>query len=160
MTSVSFHQAPIETVANGLLFRAHVSLPPEVAYSDEGAPPERIVFFEAPNDNEAAAYLEDLLAKVWCIDTTGWLEGMHILYMCSIQELRAMSATTGVENDLQLFELGTGGPDIEIVRDSQISYARANQVDLYVSPRVALRLRDALDTIEAMYLANASSQSG
>jgi hypothetical protein len=156
MNNTNFLDAPIESVGTGLLFRAIVNVPPELA-SDNTLSPQRIVFFEAQDDDAADTHLEELLAKMWGVDTTGWIESYFIHSVYSVAELRCMSSSAAPANDLQLFEMGTGGNEGTVVSHDQIRYARSDQVDLFVSPRVSVRLRDAMDTIDAMYLAKASA---
>jgi hypothetical protein len=156
MTSTHFLEAPIESVGTALLFRAIVSLPPELA-GGKTLRPERIVFFEAPDDNTADTYLEELLAKMWGIDTTGWVESYFIHSVFSVAELRCMATSSAPANDLQLFELGNGGHESTVITSEHIRYARSSQVDLFVSPQVSIRLRDALDTIDALYMTKASA---
>lgn len=154
MTSHQFMEAPIESVGNGLLFRAIVCLPDMLDMQKQ--PLDRIVFFEAPDDDTADQYLEELLAKAWCVDTTGWVEKYYIQQVFSVDELRCMSSSKAPANDLQLFELGTGGSESSVVTAEQIRYARSSRVDLFVSPRLGMRLRDALDTIDSLYMTKAA----
>jgi hypothetical protein len=156
MTSQTFMDSPIEFAGNGLLFRAIVSLPSEMAGMQKQSI-DRIVFFEAPDDDNADQYLEELLAQAWCIDTMGWVEDYYIQQVFSVAELRCMSGSNAPANDLQLFELGIGGSESSVVMAEQIRYARSSRVDLFVSPRLGMRLRDALDTIDSLYMTKAAS---
>jgi hypothetical protein len=156
MTIQILMDTPIEAVGNGLLFRAIVCLPPAMANMQKQSL-DRIVFFEAPGNENADQYLEELLAKAWCIDTTGWIENYYIQQVFSVAELRCMSSSTAPATDLQLFELGTGGSESSVVMGEKIRYARSSRVDLFVSPRLGMRLRDALDTIDSLYMTKAAS---
>lgn len=145
----SYRQVLIDFVGNGSLHRAIVSPPPHMAEPDQ---PERVVFFEAPFDNGKGAYLEKLLASAWCVDTAGWCESGLIYNIQSAADLRSDSSNrTGTPDDLQLFETGAGGNGLYALGHNRIHYARIDVVDLFVTPRVARRLRDALDTIELLY---------
>lgn len=140
----------ILALANGVLCRAVVSLPSHMAAPDR-LYEERYVFFEADDIERAGRYLETLLSNVWCIDTTGWSDKGYIYNIFSVQELKRNSLSIA-DNDLQLLETGSGkdaiGPD-------RIYYASADQVDLFVTPLVAKRLREALDAIELLHIEKA-----
>lgn len=149
-SSSKYSEMPITAIGNGILYRAVVSLPSHMTERDQPLQ-ERIVFFEAPSIEGRVRYLEELLAKVWCIDTEGWCESGYIYNIYSADELRRNSFSSGQANDLQLFETGAGGMGIEVIGSDRIHYARSDRVDLFVTPRVAARLRAALDTIDILY---------
>lgn len=139
---------PATTAGNGRLYRAIVSLPHGMA---NGALEERIVFFETQAEQGAGRCLEELLSKVWCIDTRGWCEDGFIYNVNSARELHSYSVDDeNGPHDLMLFETGGGGTGIEAIGPNRTHYAQADTVDMFVTPRVARRLRDALDTIELM----------
>lgn len=139
------HQ-PVTLAGNARLYRAIVSLPQPMT---SGALEERIVFFESKSDQSIGAYLEGLLERVWCVDTKGWCEAGFIYNINSARELHASSFNDeGGPSDLMLFETGSGGDGIEAIGPNRTHYAQADVVDMFVTPRVARRLRDALDAIE------------
>lgn len=156
--STSPRQMPITAIGNGILYRAIVSLPSHMTERDQPLQ-ERIVFFESPSSEGCCQYLEELLAKVWCIDTDGWCDSGYIYNVHSADELRRNSYSGSDQPaDLKLFEVGAGGNGIYAVGPDQIHYARGHGVDLFVTPRVAARLREALDIIELLYAAEARSR--
>lgn len=135
------------TVAgNARLYRAIVTLPQHMS---NGRLEERIVFFESKSDQGVGGHLEALLEKAWCVDTKGWCEDGCIYNINSARELHDHSINdTDGPSDLMLFEIGGGGTGIEAIGPNRTHYAHADTVDLFVTPRVARRLRDALDAIE------------
>lgn len=60
---------------------------------------------------------------------------------------QSLNETNG-PSDLMLFETGAGGTGIEAIGPNRTHYAQADTVDMFVTPRVARRLRDALEAIE------------
>lgn len=141
--------SPITALAQGILYRAVVSLPAELAEQDRPHQ-ERIVFFEAANSAQCSAHLEQLLAAAWCTDTRGWCEQGHINSIHSAHELLHTPKGIGTD-ELRLLALadhaaGGVGPD-------RICYARGHDVDLLVSPRVVRRLRDLAEVVEDLYAA-------
>jgi hypothetical protein len=64
--------------------------------------------------------------------------------------LLSEASNAGQENDLALFETGWGGKGIDVVAPNGVHYARMGRVDLFVTPRVARRLQDALDAIKLL----------
>lgn len=118
-------QSDLNLICQGVLYRAFVSLP-EYMQDDE-----RTVFFEAPRSVHAGQYLADLLAKAWCInDVKTWANSDFIYNVYSANELIDINISDIV--DMRLLETGSG-PD-------GIHYAHQNDVDLFVSPRIARRL--------------------
>lgn len=147
MNEPSHHiRQPATLSGNARLYRAIVTLPQHMA---SGAFEERIVFFESKSDQSAGLCLESLLEKVWCVDTKGWCEDGCIYNINSARELHESSLNDeGKPSDLMLFETGAGGNGIEAIGPNRTHYAQADMVDMFVTPRVARRLRDALDAIE------------
>ena len=140
-------ERPILTtgLTTGTLYRAFVVLPDALSRS-RGTFDERTVFFEAPRGKDEAAHLEQLLAHAWCVDTRGWAEDGAIYNIYSAAELYADKTDPAV--DLRLLDIG-GGPDG--VGPTKAYYARTPDVDLFVTPRVAARLRELLAIVDAFY---------
>ncbi|WP_334022030.1 hypothetical protein [Burkholderia orbicola] len=135
----------INALATGTLYRAFVTLP--VALCPLGTTyDERTVFFEAPRGSDEAAHLEQLLARAWCVDTRGWGEDGTIYNIFSAAELYESKTDPAV--DLRLLDIG-GGSDG--VGPAKAYYARTPDVDLFVTPRVAARLRELLAVVDQMY---------
>jgi hypothetical protein len=110
---------------------------------------ERVVFFESNTEQAVGAHLEALLEKVWCVDTKSWCEDGFIYNINSTRELHEQSLNeTNGPSDLMLLETGAGGTGIEAIGPNRTHYAQADVVDMFVTPRVAGRLRDALEAIE------------
>ena len=143
--TANYLRQPVTLAGNARLYRAIVSLPQHMA--SEGLD-ERIVFFESNTEQGVGAYLEGLLAMVWCVETKGWCEDGYIYNINSARQLHEQSFNDGEPSDLMLFETGGGGNGIEAIGPNRTHYARANSVDMFVTPRVARRLRDALEAIE------------
>lgn len=141
----------ITELGNGKLYRAIVALPDFMTELDQPLQ-ERVVFFEVPHGVDYAGYhLESLLAKVWCVDTLNWCNRGTIYNIFTVAELEKWAFDRVQINDLTLFEIGAGGDGINAICPNRIHYARVGRVDLFVTPRVARRLQDALDTIELLY---------
>ncbi|WP_457425623.1 hypothetical protein [Roseateles sp. P5_E7] len=135
------------------LHRAFVSLPDALTSRDRPLR-DRKVFFEAPLNADRHAYLEQLLASAWCTDTTDWADRGYIYNCESAYDMASASFAAGDDvGDLCLFETGAGG-DMG-VGPERIHYARAADVDLFVPPLTADRLRSTLEIIERMYAAEA-----
>lgn len=141
----SYLRQPVTLAGNARLYRAIVSLPQCMASE---ALDERIVFFESKTEQGVGAFLEGLLSMVWCVDTKGWCEDGHIYNINSARELHEQSFNNVGPSDLMLFETGAGGNGIEAIGPNRTHYARADAVDMFVTPRVARRLRDALEAID------------
>lgn len=133
------------------LHRAIVALPAALCERDRPLQ-ERIVFFEALSQATCAHALEALLAAAWCVDTTDWCERGYIYNITSAVEKLdyAVGEATG---DLRLFETGCGGDGDYAVGPDRIHYACSADVDLFVTPRMATRLRTALAAIDALFAA-------
>lgn len=142
----------IAGLGNGHLHRAVVALPDAMGERDRGYQ-ERIVFFEAPRLADFAGHLERLLAAAWCIDTRGWCERGFIYNIRSLGELMERPAV-GATRELQLLEIGWGGG----VGPDNAHYARTDDVDLFVTPRVAARLRELLAIVDTLYAAGPRSE--
>ncbi|WP_321944802.1 hypothetical protein [Burkholderia cenocepacia] len=140
-------ERPILTtgLATGTLYRAFVVLPDALCRT-RGAFEERTVFFEAPRGSDEAAHLQQLLAHAWCVDTQDWAEDGAIYNIYSAAELYADKTDPAV--DLRLLDIG-GGPDG--VGPTKAYYARTPDVDLFVTPRVAARLRELLAIVDSFY---------
>lgn len=132
-------------LATGTLYRAFVVLPDALCRS-RGTYDERTVFFEAPRGKDVATHLEQLLAHAWCVDTQGWAEDGAIYNVYSAAELYADRTDPAV--DLRLLDIGFG-PDG--VGPAKAYYARTPDVDLFVTPRVAARLRELLAIVDTFY---------
>lgn len=149
------HRTPVTALASGFLHRAIVSLP--LRLCDRGREiTERIVFFECPRFMaDEAVHLERLLAAAWCIDTTDWCQDGYIYNITSAHDRITGNASFSEHPDveLRLFDTGCGGDGPSAVGPDRTHYARADQIDLLVSPRVAVRLQEHMATIEAMYKA-------
>lgn len=142
----NYLRQPATLAGNGRLYRAFVSLPNHMA---NGSLEERVVFFESQTEQATGEYLEALLEKVWCVDTKGWCEDGFIYNIYSARELHEQSLDdANGPSDLMLFETGAGGTGIEAIGPNRTHYAQADTVDMFVTPRVARRLRDALEAIE------------
>ncbi|WP_321944894.1 hypothetical protein [Burkholderia cenocepacia] len=140
-------ERPILTtgLTTGTLYRAFVVLPDALRRSP-GSFDERTVFFEVPRGKDEAAHLEQLLAHAWCVDTRGWTEDGAIYNIYSAAELYADKTDPAV--DLRLLDIG-GGPDG--VGPTKAYYARTPDVDLFVTPRVAARLRELFAIVDSFY---------
>ena len=141
---------PVVALGNGALYRAIVSLPERMAESNRHLQ-ERIVFFEASRLTDPCSRLEKLLALAWCINTEGWCEQGCIYDIETAEDLLGSSYAAVDTGELRLLEIGAGGD--EAIGPDQVHYARAPEVDLFVTPRVATRLQELLTTVEAMYIA-------
>lgn len=127
------------------LFRAFVSLPAELCQRDRPLQ-ERTVFFEAEynyaqqSNTGAARALEQLLALAWGVDTTGWCEDGLIYNLWRERELLDNAYSEG--GDERLLEIGCG--------PEGVTYAKAADVDLFVTPRNRARLDEALNATTAL----------
>ncbi len=151
---------PITSLGNGILHRAIVSLPPRMTEPDRPLQ-ERIVFFEAPTvPGCSGKYLENLLAAAWCVDTSGWYEKGFVYNINTAAEQFSYAFGPESTGELRLFETGRGGEVGLAVGPDRIHYARATDVDLLVSPRVAARLHELSDMIEDLYAAEVGMARG
>jgi hypothetical protein len=147
--------APHRTVlefCRGTLYRATVCVD-EVFGESPDEPQERFVFFEVPPLVDPGLHIEKLLTAAWCIECADWLERGQIYGVETGQSLLASSYGAVDTGELSLFEIGAGGGPDEAIGPDRIRYARAHEIDLFVSPRVASRLQQHISTIEAMYVA-------
>ncbi|MDN7431423.1 hypothetical protein [Burkholderia sp. AU45388] len=133
------------SLATGVLYRAFVALPDALCRS-RGAYDERTVFFEVPRGKGKAAHLELLLSAAWCVDPQGWAEEGAIYNIYSAAEL--YERNTDPTAELELLDIG-GGTDG--IGPNKAYYARPSDVDLFVTPRVAARLRELLAIVESLY---------
>jgi hypothetical protein len=133
-------ERPILTagLATGTMYRAFVVLPDALCRS-HGAFEERTVFFEAPRGVDEAAHLQRLLAHAWCVDTQNRAEDGAIYNLYSAVEHYADKTDPAI--DLRPLDIGAG-PDG--VGPTKAYYSRTPDVDLFVTPRVAARLRELL----------------
>jgi hypothetical protein len=133
------------------LHRAIVALPAGLC-SDHRALQERIVFFETGAPYPCAT-LEMLLSELWHVEAIGWGERGFIYVSSAHDRLHGGESFAEPEDgDLRLFDTGIGS-ELCGVGASRIHYARRADVDLFVTPRLAVRLNAALDRIEALYAA-------
>lgn len=150
--------APVGSFCEGRLFRARVCLPVEMIEEYEPLM-DRMAFFEAPSADQSALIIEALIAAAWCLDTKGWVAEGQIYGIQPVANIRSRSYIPGPASDLQIFEDGLGGDINQAIGPERIRYARARDVDLFVSPPVANRLHDALDAIEDLF-AEQAKQGG
>ncbi|MCW5323714.1 hypothetical protein D5039_21990 [Verminephrobacter aporrectodeae subsp. tuberculatae] len=134
---------PIHLLTEGELFRAFVTLPEHMC--PDGQPRhERVVFFEVFNKSNALIYLQPLLAHAWVQDTSDWVKHG---YIHGIELVRTRQYNGLSENrDVRVFELDSNHKDC--IRRDGVYYANPAQVDLFTSPKVQIRLRQALRSIE------------
>lgn len=151
---------PITALGNGLLHRAIVSLPQHMTERDKPLQ-ERIVFFEVPagTDVGRGEYLEKLLAVTWGIDTTNWCENGYLYNINTTQDLYSYAFGLEDTGELRLFETGCGGDLMPAIGPNRIHYARAADVDMFVPPKVAARLRELSEVIEDLYAADMATKS-
>jgi hypothetical protein len=151
---------PITALASGILHRAIVT-PPQRMRERGQSMQDRVVFFEAPIGVNAGQHLEALLKSAWCVDTAHWCEDGYIYNIDTARErLREHYSSGSDENpELRIFEVGCGGDGPTAVGPDLVHYARAKDVDLFVCPRVASRLRTHLSAIEAAYAAEPSRRA-
>jgi len=144
---------PITALCTGHLHRAIVSVPEHMAELGRGMQ-ERIVFFEVPPGAECGQHLEQLLAVAWCVNTRDWCADGAIYNIDSAPQRLGSGNYGGTETgELRLFETGCGGDSDVAVGAERLHYARARDVDLFVTPRVYARLHTLLGEIEALYQA-------
>lgn len=138
------------------LCRAFVYLPNHMRTPERA---ERTVFFEAASSDRAEQYrqLASLLALTWNVPAAALLEEGVIYNLSPEPELREEHLSPG---DFGLLEIGSGGrPEWPRAVTPPggghipVTYARADEVDLFVSPRNSARLRKALASVEALYAA-------
>jgi hypothetical protein len=144
------HRSVLE-LCRGTLYRATVCVDDVLGESADEAH-ERVVFFEAPPLVHPGLHIEKLLAAAWCIEYADWLERGQIYGVESGQSLLASSYGAVDTGELRLFEIGAGGEPDEAIGPDRIRYARAHEIDLFVTPRATARLLQHISTIEAMYV--------
>ncbi len=135
------------------LYRAVVSVPAHMAPLDRNH--DRVVFFEVSGTIQPEQQLERILATTWCVSTAGWSEDGCIYNLSNARE-RLQGGDSFADDDagaLRLFDIGCGGDGPDAVGDDRVHYARAANVDLFVTPRVAEQLHTALTEIERLYAA-------
>ena len=136
------------------LYRAIVDLPDCLAAPDRSAR-SRIIFFESSSGMRPEQQLERLLAVAWGLDTSCWFERGYAYNLSSARD-RLTGDESFVEDeggDLRLFDIGAGGDGLDAVGPDRIHFARAADVDLFTTPRVAERLQACLVEIERLYAA-------
>lgn len=141
---------PIHALGNGVLHRAIVSLPRHMTERDRPLQ-ERFIFFEAPSRQGACQYLERLLATAWCTDTADWGELGLIYNIDDAAELQRSRYGADETGELSVLECGCGGDGIEAVGEHRVHYARDRDVDVFTTPRVAVRLRELLAQVDHLY---------
>lgn len=140
-------QLPIASTGVGSLHRAVVAVPDPSALRPYA---ERQVFFEVHTSVSPCAHLAKVLALVWGIETAHWCEHGGIYNIRSASEMaRDCWAGTADSDGLYLFEIGAGGENG--VGPGRVHYARAADVDCFVSPLLASRLQRVLWIVEALY---------
>lgn len=133
-----------------MLYRAIVSLPESLCERSR-LTQERFVFFEGPlQDKAMSAHIERLLATVWNVDTSLWVERGFIYNVYSERELKRQAASE-VDSDyeLQLFECGAGGSTG--IGRNRVHFARQLDCDFFVSPTLASQLLRTSNYIESLY---------
>ena len=149
---------PIRILARGQLYRGLVELPTEshralIGNDADDGMFERHVFFErdALDEREPAVVLRDLLATVWGIDTSDWLDRGLICNVRSAKEqIETWSVGDSTPEDWRLFECGFGSAFLG-VGPELVHYCRADEFDVYTSPKIAARLRIISNEIETAY---------
>ena len=140
-------QLPIASSGVGSLHRAVVAVPDPSALRPYA---ERIVFFEVHTSVSPCAHLESVLALVWGIETAHWCEDGGIYNIRSASEMARDCWAGAADSDgLYLFEIGAGGEDG--LGPGRVHYARAADIDCFVSPLLASRLQQVLWTVEALH---------
>lgn len=126
------------------LYRAFVTLPSHLCADGRPGTQERVVFFEGSCQHAiACTTLQRLLAIVWDVDTSYWHDDGAIYNAKPHAELLEQAAGSDADGDRRLLEVGWGG-------DRPITWARRQDVDLFVTPRWSARLGLALNQAEAL----------
>ncbi|WP_321959279.1 hypothetical protein [Burkholderia cenocepacia] len=141
----------IDVLATGALYRAFVVLPAALCRAGRTYD-ERTVLFEVPAGIDEAVHLERLLEVAWSADTRGWTDGCSIYNIISAAEL--LASKPGPSSELRLLDVGGG---VDGVGPAKAYYARAVDVDLFVTPPVAERLHELLSIVEHLYEAQRNS---
>lgn len=143
-------RASIHEMAPGKLYRAFVALPRGLG-DPERPTEQRVVFFEAPHaDPNPIGRLIDLLSTVWGVEAQEFHERGLIESVKSGIDLLRESAAPAAHAEQALFESGSGG-ELFGVGEARIHYCRSTDVDVFVSPPRAKRIRELLDDIEDQY---------
>lgn len=145
---IVYQRLEITAIGNGILHRAFVALPPSLSEPGDSMQ-ERIIFFEAPSLAGRGQHLAQVLAAVWGEDTHDWVDRGFIYNTKSVTDLTSDAFGDHTTGELRLLEVGAGGSSG--VGENRIVYARDTDVDLFVSPRVATRLRELLARVERLY---------
>lgn len=148
-------------VSHPHLHRAIVALPLHMMCAGHHLQ-ERVVFFMAPHGVHAATHLAEMLALAWGVDTREWCDRGYIYNVDSARMMTRPSAgaqpcANALQMALLLLETGFGGSDA--VGPEGQHYARAADVDLFVTPRVAEQLHAALRFVETLYAERAVQQA-
>ncbi len=144
------------------LCRAFVSLPDPMC-DRERPMQERVVFFEVPATTflrgQMWTRLATILTAAWDVPAAD-LERLAYNQSSEWELVNEQSYGGPATGDLRLLETGSGG---EITRgivppgaadpNCAIHYARAADIDLFVTPRTAARLQKAIAQVEALYAA-------
>lgn len=133
------------------LYRAFVSLPDSMTHRDRPVQ-GRVVFFECPFGQDRGEHLQQLLAALWQVPTGDWCERGLIYAIDSAFDRRAGQGNSCLSvdsGDLCLLDTGCGGG--EGVGAEYIHFAREKDIDLFVTPAKAARLRAAIATVEQLY---------
>lgn len=142
---------PITALPRGWLYRAVVDLPD--ALREPGRPLQcRLVFFEHDSLSGASTRLVQLLDTLWNKDPEQF-HGCIYDVTTADETLAVVQPHRTDAGELRLLESGRGGDGPCSVGEDRTRYWRAADVDLFVTPRVAARLRDLLAQVEAMYAA-------
>ncbi|MCW5319659.1 hypothetical protein D5039_00215 [Verminephrobacter aporrectodeae subsp. tuberculatae] len=129
----------IHHMSEGLLGRAFVTLPEHMC--PDGQPHERVVFFEAPSQDNAFVFLQTLLAHTWSQETSNWVKDGHIHGVTTMCFL--LYSGLSENRDFRFFELDSDPKN-------GVRYANPAQVDLFVTPKVQTRLHKVLRSIEGV----------
>jgi hypothetical protein len=129
---------PAHYQAHGRLYRAIVSLPESMCGRDRPLQ-ERWVFFDCPGNELPSAWLENLLALTWNINTRGWCNQGFIY---NVEAAPDVIAQGDADDDTALFECAWGGSE-------GVEHVQPADVDFFCTPRVRARLEAALARIGA-----------
>lgn len=134
------------------LHRAIVSLPERLSERDRYGQ-DRVVFFEPPRGVHAGAHLAQILTLAWGLTEDDHHAGC-IYNVCAEGEVLNDYGIDDSAGDMRLFATGSGGKvgGLRFGTDPvRIHFARAADVDLFVTPRTHKRLAAALNSIEVAY---------
>lgn len=139
----------IEHLTQRKLFRALVLVPGEITSGDCSFE-ERTVFFEADIHQEPGNALATLLQHAWGINSCNWNAHSWISQIISCAELRLMTSSLDKGLELHVLEWSRGGRTPDAIGPHGIYYARASEIDLFVTPKVAARLAELIAEVEHM----------